>query len=91
MSDPKEDFLNPQPSYHGNLTAANIAFNANLQEFSNKVVLICSLESSGKLSPHNAYKQIKALWKDLKLSKREILDHPDLQGTAPEDPPEQEW
>ncbi|QLE51939.1 hypothetical protein FD724_30420 [Nostoc sp. C057] len=34
---------------------------------------ITSLETSGKLEPEDAYKQIKALWKQLKHSKKALF------------------
>jgi hypothetical protein len=33
---------------------------------------ICNLETNGKLSPEESYKQIKALWKQLKRSKKQL-------------------
>ncbi len=44
----KESFLYPLGSYHGKFSPANVAFNANLQEFAQKVSLICSLETNLK-------------------------------------------
>jgi sigma54-dependent transcription regulator len=70
----KERFLNPRATYRGEFTPANLAFNANLQEFANKVTVICALETNGKISPTDAYKQIKELWKKLQESKRNLLD-----------------
>lgn len=64
----KDKFLFPQSRYRGNFTPENLVFNANLQEFAQKVAYICNLETNGKLSPQEAYKQIKSLWKDLKNS-----------------------
>lgn len=49
-------------------------FNANLQEFAQKVGIITSLETNGKLSANEAYKQIKLLWKQLKCSKKQLLN-----------------
>lgn len=68
----KNDFLYPYQRYRGDFTPENLAFNANLQEFAQKVSIICNLETSGKLSAEVAYKQIKALWKELKESKKEL-------------------
>lgn len=56
-----------QPHEH---TPEELLFDANLQEFAQRVGIICSLETSGKTSPHDAYRQIKELWKQLKRSKR---------------------
>ncbi|MCG6134468.1 MAG: hypothetical protein MET45_07360 [Nostoc sp. LLA-1] len=33
---------------------------------------ICSLQTGGKLSPEEAYKPIQILWKQLKISKKEL-------------------
>nr|WP_298613771.1 hypothetical protein [uncultured Thermosynechococcus sp.] len=68
----KEKFLFPTSRYHGAFTPQNLAFNANLQEFAQRVSYICGLETGGKISPEEAYHQIKALWKQLKKS-RDLL------------------
>ena len=69
----QSDFLYPIGRYHGQVKPGNLVFNANLQEFSQKVSYISSLETNGKLSPYEAYKQIKSLWKRLKRSKKQLL------------------
>lgn len=71
----KDDFFNPRSKYWGEFTPQNLAFNANLQEFAQKVAIICSLETGGKISSLEAYQEIKALWKDLKVSKKNLLDN----------------
>ncbi|HIK26614.1 MAG: hypothetical protein N3E45_09280 [Oscillatoriaceae bacterium SKW80] len=63
------DFLSPRSRYYGKFTPENLAFNANLQEFAHKVSFICALETNGKISPEQAYEDIKALWEQLKSSK----------------------
>ncbi len=68
----KSDFLYPRHRYRGQWTPENLAFNANLQEFSQRVGYICSLETNGKLSPDQAYREIKSLWKQLKRSKKQL-------------------
>ena len=68
----REDFLHPRHRYYGDFTPENLAFNANLQEFAQKITYICSLETGGKISAEKAYKDIKALWKDLKSSKKQL-------------------
>ena len=70
----KEDFLMPRSRYHGEFTPQNLAFNANLQEFAQRVSIICNLETGGKISSEEAYKDIKKLWKDLKASKKNLLN-----------------
>ena len=68
----KDNFLYPRSSYRGEVKPENLVFNANLQEFAQKVSYICNLETGGKVPPKYAYKQIKRLWKDLKRSKKEL-------------------
>ena len=70
----KNDFLYPQSGYRGDFSPQNLAFNANLQEFANKVAYICALETNGKISAKEAYDRIKELWHQLKTSKKELLD-----------------
>jgi len=50
-------------------------FDRALARFGNKVALIAGLEVSDKISPEDAYQQIKELYKELKaLRKREKDD-----------------
>ena len=70
----KEDFLMPRSQYYGEFTPQNLAFNANLQEFAQRVSIICNLETGGKISSAEAYRDIKKLWKDLKASKKNLID-----------------
>ncbi|MBE9135897.1 hypothetical protein IQ254_01540 [Nodosilinea sp. LEGE 07088] len=71
---PKDSFLFPRSKYWGEFTPQQLAFNANLQEFAQRVSFVCNLETGGKMSPHDAYDEIKRLWKDLKRSKANLLD-----------------
>ncbi|MEO1095132.1 MAG: hypothetical protein AAFX01_09550 [Cyanobacteria bacterium J06638_28] len=80
----KDDFLNPRSSYWGKMTLPNVTFNANLQEFANRVAVICNLETGGKVTSEEAYSEIKRLWKQLKASKKNLLDTP-LPEISPED------
>lgn len=68
----KSDFLYPRHRYRGQVKPENMVFNANLQEFSQRVSIICGLETNGKLSPEESYREIKALWKQLKHSKKQL-------------------
>ncbi|TAE53862.1 MAG: hypothetical protein EAZ76_15590 [Nostocales cyanobacterium] len=68
----KEDFLYPRGRYYGHVQPENLIFNANLQEFAQRINYICNLETGGKLPPEEAYEQIRALWKQLKRSKKEL-------------------
>lgn len=66
-------FMTPRGKYHGEFTPQNLAFNANLQEFAQRVALICGLETGGKISSAQAYDDIKKLWKELKTSKKNLI------------------
>lgn len=68
----KHNFLFPRSRYYGKVQPQNLVFNANLQEFAQKVGYISALETSGKLTPEDAYNQVKVLWKQLKRSKKEL-------------------
>jgi len=67
------NFVMPRVPYHGDFTPQHLAFNANLQEFAQRVSLICGLETGGKVSSTDAYNDIKKLWKELKASKKNLL------------------
>jgi hypothetical protein len=83
----KNQFLYPRGTYHGDFTPENLTFNANLQEFAQRVSLLCGLETGGKISTEEAYTQIKEMWKQLKRSKKELLDV--AKPEPPELPPEE--
>ncbi len=68
----RDQFLYPRSRYYGQVKPENLVFNANLQEFAQRISFICNLETNGKISPEEAYDQIKALWKQLKLSKKQL-------------------
>lgn len=72
QSDSKYRYLYPRSKYRGSFTPEKLAFNANLQEFAHKITFICALETSGKISSLQAYKDIKRLWKQLKKSKNNL-------------------
>ncbi len=75
MSDPpvdKDDFIYPRSTYRGEFTPENLVFDANLQEFAQKVAYTCALESSGKISQAEAYDRIRDVWKSLKRSRKEL-------------------
>jgi hypothetical protein len=77
----KNSFLYPRSRYYGRFTPEALAFNANLQEFAQKISYISALETGGKLSPDQAYEQVKSLWKQLKQSKKAM-------GIGKNQPPE---
>ncbi len=68
----KQSYLFPRSSYRGEFTPENLVFNANLQEFAQKVGYICNLETNGKMTSNEAYEQIRVLWKDLKNSMKNL-------------------
>jgi hypothetical protein len=70
----KEDFIYPQKPFRGEFTPENLLLDANLQEFAGRVGIICALENSGKLSPLDAYEQIKVLWHQLETSRKHLFE-----------------
>jgi sigma54-dependent transcription regulator len=68
----RDRFLYPRSRYYGQFTPPNLVFNANLQEFSQRVTYICGLETGGKLNPEAAYQEIKQLYKQLKKSRKQL-------------------
>jgi len=68
----KSDFMHPHSRYRGEIKPENLMFNANLQEFAQRISYICNLETAGKLSPDRAYEEIKDLWQQLSASKEEL-------------------
>ncbi|MEH2078310.1 MAG: hypothetical protein V7K57_28605 [Nostoc sp.] len=68
------DFLYPRSPYYGQFKIEYLAFNAHLQEFSQRVNYISSLQTAGKISPEEAYKQIHHLWKQLKSAKKALVN-----------------
>ena len=67
-----DQFLFPRHHYAGKGTPKNVVFNANLQEFAQKVGYTPALETAGKISSYPAYSHIKVLWKQLKRSKKQL-------------------
>ncbi len=67
------DFVNLGNRYYGEFTPANLVFDANLQQFSRRVGLICALENGGKISPQDAFNQISDLWETLESSAYNLL------------------
>lgn len=68
----KDEFLYPKIPYRGQVKPENLVFNANLQEFAQRVNYICNLETNGKITTHQAYHQIKELWQKLNVSKENL-------------------
>ncbi len=70
----KDNFVAPHGQFRGEFSPENLMFDANLQEFAQKISILCNLETAGKIPPEEAYEQIKQLWKDLRESKHNLLD-----------------
>jgi len=81
----QNQFISPLAKYNGEFSPQQLTFNANLQEFAQRVSLLCGLETNGKVSAQDAYKEIKQLWKSLKASKQALLD---AQNPTPPELPE---
>ena len=54
-------------------------FERTLARFGDKVSLIAGLELSGKLSPEDAYQQIKVLYKELKDQRKQEKSNWDVK------------
>jgi hypothetical protein len=63
----------PRSRYYGEFTPENLMFNANLQEFSHRVSIICALETGGKISTQEAYSQIAEMWQLIEKTKQTLL------------------
>lgn len=66
-----QNFLTVKYPYHGHLNPDHteaLLFDANLQEFAQKIGYISCLETSGKLPPDIAFQEVEELWKKLKDS-----------------------
>ncbi|HIK15743.1 MAG TPA: hypothetical protein IGS53_10735 [Leptolyngbyaceae cyanobacterium M33_DOE_097] len=68
----KQDFFYPCARYRGPFSPQNLLFNANLQEFSQRISYISNLMSNGKLSPEESFLQIESLWHQLKTSSHDL-------------------
>jgi hypothetical protein len=68
----KYNFIYQTYSYRGEFTPQNLMFNANLQEFTTRVSYICNLQTIGKISTEDAYKQINELWQQVEHSYLEL-------------------
>lgn len=77
------DFMYPHSHYRGQVKPENLLFNANLQEFAQRVMVIANLETAGKITPEESYQEIKLLWNDLRDSKRSLS----IGERSPFDPP----
>lgn len=67
-----DSVIYPRSSYYGGLTVEYLAYNAGLQEISQKIADICALESEKKISAEQAYEEIKNLWAQFKQNQSEL-------------------
>jgi hypothetical protein len=83
----RDDFLYPRSRYYGEFTPENLVFNANLQEFAQKVSYLCAMETGGKISADQAYKEIKAMYRELKKTRKNLgIGKKKPDDSAPEEP-----
>lgn len=61
------------------------AMEVNLQSFANGIGIICALEAGGKITPQDAYKQVKVLWKQLKKTKKSLYPKVKLEAARDTD------
>jgi hypothetical protein len=73
-------FLYPRRPYHGLVKPGNLVFNANLQEFAQRVTYISNLQTRGKVSPQESYQQVKNLWEQLESSYWTLGIEPDADN-----------
>ncbi|HEY9710775.1 MAG TPA: hypothetical protein V6D48_21385 [Oculatellaceae cyanobacterium] len=71
-------FLYPRRPYHGLVKPEDLVFNANLQEFAQRVSYITNLQTRGKLSVQESYQQVNALWEQLQSSYWTLGIEPDV-------------
>jgi len=67
-----EKFLYPQPSFRASSHPERVMFDANLQEFAQRVSYIAGLESGGKMSAEESYQAIQSLWKALATTRNQL-------------------
>jgi hypothetical protein len=77
QDDEKNKFLYPISKYYGEFKPENLAFNANLQEFAQRICYLCGLESNGKISSQDAYEEIKSFWQQLERSRQLLFNDDD--------------
>ncbi len=73
-------FLYPRRRYHGKVNPEALVFNANLQEFAQRVSYISNLQTRGKLSVQESYHQVNDLWEQLKSSYWSLGIEPDADN-----------
>lgn len=68
------EYLYPHASYRGTIKPEHLVFNANLQEFAQRIGYVANLETAGKISPREAYEEANALWESLEASYHHLKD-----------------
>lgn len=68
----RDEFLYPRSRYHGQVKPKNLIFNANLQEFAQRVSYTANLETGGKMSAEEAYRHLKALWQQFESASQQL-------------------
>jgi hypothetical protein len=63
------DAVFPFGPYQGQFSLENLAFNANLQEFTQQAQIIADSYGQGHLDSDGALHQLEQLWQQLKASK----------------------
>ncbi|AFY81963.1 DUF7219 family protein [Oscillatoria acuminata] len=58
-------FIDSPNHSHGNQDAEQLIFHQNLQKFSNRVSILSSLATGGKISLEDAFAKMNTLWEDL--------------------------
>ena len=64
------EFLYPHHHVSGKTDPAQVAFEEQLEDFSQQVSYTCNLEIGGKLTPEDAFNRISTLWDQLQRSKQ---------------------
>lgn len=72
------NFLYPKSRYYGEVKPENLVFDANLQEFAQRVNYISALAGNGKIPLEVAMSEIELFWENLEKSKKElgVGEHP---------------
>ncbi len=64
------DFVYSGYRYRGKATIENIAFDAKLQQFAQRINIIAGLHTGGKLSSQESYERIKSSWKEVEEARK---------------------
>lgn len=56
-------------------TPKRLMFHQNLESFAERVGLLVGLQSNGKVSQEDAFAEIRRMWRELKDSKSNLLNH----------------